>query len=325
MRKTWPSCSRRNADMREMILNHASLFAPDSDRGSISKWLRDAVRGMNGLIQHKVVSKSLRMSQNFIDTPCLSDYSLQDACNELRTRGYRDEYVSLLGLATKIPLLSDVEESVKDRFHACEEIILPSNDGAPLVLCAVTDGIAVGFPSDPIWDRDRATVTFDELLLDETISKVSEEIDQLTRSAHAEPICERHRDRLRAGANPRKLWANRQAIFPHLVFGPDVEGNLMSSAHLIETIVGKLVAIDRSARDWRNMGGPAPPWGTKVSPESSNLKPALRERRRFRSHRGTSELFEWHARFGSSGRIHLRFEEAAKEIEIGYIGPHLPL
>jgi hypothetical protein len=43
------------------------------------------------------------------------------------------------------------------------------------------------------------------------------------------------------------------------------------------------------------------------------------------SSQGTQKLFEWHARFGSSGRIHLRFDPSSYEVEIGYIGPHLPL
>ena len=46
--------------------------------------------------------------------------------------------------------------------------------------------------------------------------------------------------------------------------------------------------------------------------------------RRFRSQRGQRETFEWHARFGGSGRIHLRFDAVAREVEVGYIGPKLP-
>ena len=84
--------------------------------------------------------------------------------------------------------------------------------------------------------------------------------------------------------------------------------------------------LDESAAKWREVGGTLPPWTCKVTPESSSLmnKPTLSEARRFRSHRDTRELFEWHARFGSNGRIHLRFDASSQEIEIGYIGPHLP-
>ena len=63
-----------------------------------------------------------------------------------------------------------------------------------------------------------------------------------------------------------------------------------------------------------------------MTPESARVmqNPALREARCFRSGRGTMVLFEWHARFGSGARIHLRFDARTREIEIGYIGVHLP-
>lgn len=53
--------------------------------------------------------------------------------------------------------------------------------------------------------------------------------------------------------------------------------------------------------------------------------PTLKASRFFRNGAGVTELYEWHARFGSSGRIHLRFDAALRSIEIGYIGSHLPL
>ena len=251
----------------------------------------------------------------------------QDLQRDRYREKYREEYLFLVKLSTKAPLLYDVEWHIVDRFLECGEQTLPAPDGEPLVLCAIADWIAVGFPSKPVWDRDRITVRFNELLLDETFKEASEEIDQLTRSVHAGPICDRHRGRLIAGSNPVALWENREAAFPHLVFGPDVENHLKDQAHLFPTIVGKLKDLDRSARDWRDIGGPAPPWKTKVSPENTEKmrNSSFREARTFQSHRGTREIFEWHARFGRSGRIHLRFDPGSKEIEVGYIGPHLPL
>ena len=315
--------------MREMVLNHASIFALDSDRESVTRWLKDLTRSMAGLVRERVVQSSLRMAQGFHDSPCLPGYSLFDACQRLRAHNHRDEYVLLMRLAAKIPLLSEVAEEVRDRFRACEHRILPAPDGEPLVFCAITDAIAVGFPSAPEWDRDRVTVHFDELLPDETLEPTSEEIDQLTRSAHAAPICDRHRARVRlgAGSDPVALWKNRGAVFPNLIFGPGVQDNLRKYAHLLSTIVGKLAALDASARDWRDRASPAPIWRTKVTSESQLLmaNPALRESRRFRSHRGTREVFELHARFGDHGRIHFRFDAESREVEIGYIGPHLPV
>ena len=313
--------------MREMVLNHASVSVPHSNPAEISAWLRELAEGIQRLLEARVVQRSLRTARNLYDTQCLPGYSLFDAYLELRSREYREEFRLFMGLNDRQPLLIEIGPDMEDRFLACEEQTLPAPDGEPLVLCAIADWIAIGFPSAPIWDRDRITVRFNELLPDGTIEEASEEIDQLTRPAHAGSISDRHRERLLTGSDPGTLWENRQTVFPHLVFGPDVEGNLKDQAHLFSTIVGKLKDLDRSAREWRDVGGPAPPWKTKVTPESTvKMKNrSFREARRFRSHGGTRETFEWHARFGDGGRIHLRFDPDSREVEIGYIGPHLPL
>ena len=314
--------------MREMVLNHASVSAPCSNPVEISAWLGDLAAGMKQLLGAGLVRKSLRTARNLYDMQCLPDYSLFDAYLELRHCGHREELRLFMGLHDKQqPLLIEIGRDMEDRFLACEEQTLPVPDGEPLVLCAIADWIAIGFPSEPVWDRDHITVRFNELLPDETIKEASEEIDQLTRSAHAGPICNRHRERLLAGSGPVTLWENRQTVFPNLVFGPGVESNLKGQAHLFPTIVGKLKDLDQSAREWLDIEDPAPPWKTKVTPESTlKMKNRFfREARMFQSHLGTREIFERHARFGWSGRIHLRFDPATKEVEIGYIGPHLPL
>ena len=313
--------------MREMVLNHASVPSPDANRNKIADRLRDLAAGMGLLVTGKIVRTDLRSQKHVHEIFFSNGYSLFDAYQDLRRAGHREEYQFLVGLTIRAPLLHEIQDHIECRFRACEEKTLSPGDGEPLVLCAISDWIAVGFPSAPIWDRDRITIHFDELLPDETIGEASEEIDQLTRSVHAGPICARHRERLLAGSDPVTLWENREAVFPHLVLGPDVEGNLKNQAHLFSTIVGKLKDLDRSSGEWRDVGGPAPPWKTMVTPESiEKMKNrSFREARTFRSHRGTRETFQWHARFGDGGRIHLRFDAVSKEVEVGYIGPHLPL
>ena len=313
--------------MREMVLNHASVPAPDVNRNKIADRLRDLAAGMGQLVTGKIVRTDLRSHKHVHEIFFSNGYSLFDAYQDLRRTGHREEYQFFVRLTVKAPLLHEIQERIEYRFRACEEITLPPGDGEPLLLCAISDWIAIGFPSAPMWDRDRTTVHFDELLSDGTIEAKSKEIDQLTRSVHAGPICGRHRERFFADIGLVTLWENREAVFPHLVLGPDVEGNFKNQAHLFSTIVGKLKDLDRSSREWRDVGGPAPPWKTKVTPESpEDMKNrSFREARRFRSYRGTLEIFEWHARFGGGGRIHLRFDPDSREVEIGYIGPHLPL
>lgn len=312
--------------MREMALNHAAVWAPKSNREEISEWLRDVAKGMSQLVENKVVEKVLRTSQQLHETLCLRDFSLFDAIIELGRSGYPEERGFLLGLSSKTPLLHEIEKDIEDRFYAYEG----HENESSLVLCAITDGVAIGFPSTPPWDRNQVTVSFKELLPDETIEEASEKIDHLARSRHADPICERHRARhlhkILDNNKPDYLWDNRQEIFPNLIFGQDIRKHLRISSNQIGVIVNALADLEHSARDWKDRGGPAPLWERKVRNESTQVRnhPELRRKRRFPSHDGTPQDFFWHAGFGDS-RIHLRLDPECREVEIGYIGKHLPL
>ncbi len=312
--------------MREMVLNHLSLASPNHH--TAIEWLTDMTVGMTAIVGEGAAQAILRTRYHAYEIRCFAEWSLFDVYQALQQKGARDEYLFLVKLSTKTPLLSDMDQDVADRFRACEAKTLPPKDGEPLVLCAITDGIAVGFPSNPVWDRDNVTVSFNELLPDGNIGEASETIDNLTRSVHALPICERHRANLRGFANFSALWESREEAFPNLVFGPDVEGNLTTlNRSALPIVVKRLSRLDESASEWRVTGGTMPTWKCKVTPESQRVRnnPNLLNARRFKSHHGTRELFEWHAPFGSSGRIHLRFDPRSYEVEIGYIGPHLPL
>ena len=227
------------------------------------------------------------------------------------------------GLVTKSPLVSDLV--TEHRFFGCETQDIPTRDGAPLLLCALDDSVAVSFPTHTDWDRDRIVVRFDELLPDGTFSDESEEIDHLSRADHSEPICRRHRESHRADIrNGEELWRRRREIFPNLFFGLDVENHVAALPYL-SSVINRLSELDAAAADW--VGGAAPQWTCKVTNESGKLQknPKLREARRFRSYSGRRELFIWHARVRGGRRIHLRFNRATREVEIGYIGRHLPL
>ena len=316
--------------MREMILNHASLASPD--RRTAVTWLTDVTIGIALLTQRRIVESTLRMHKPHHEALCMADWSLWDALLEMRKGGAREEFRFFSSLTSKVPLLIDIGPDIKDRFRECEAKTLPSPDGDPLVLAAVTDGVGVGFPSEPVWDKSSTIVAFDELLLDGSIAEASETIDNLTRSAHAKLISERHRIRVRDGLREfrsgARLWKTRKQAFRHLLFGLDVETHLtaLNPGDLV-TVVNKLAILDDSVGSWRSVGGPVPPWGTKVTDESDSVKKnhGLRELRRFRASDGKTQLYTWHARFGSSGRIHLRFNAGPREVEIGYIGQHLKL
>lgn len=313
--------------MRQMVFNHASARTSKQNRHDVSGWLKGIAVGMSQLVRGGVVQKSLRLNQQLYAIQCSEHFTLWDALNALGKAGYREERRFLLGLTAHAPLLDSIDEEVKDRFLSTESKHLPGSDDEPTILCAIADWIAVSFPSSPTWDSDNLVVQFRQLLCDDTMVDHSETVDHLSRTHHAASILDRHLARLQLGCdNPRLLWKNRRQVFPYLLFGPEVEHNLISCARSLGTIVRKLIALNESSREWREQGGPAPMWKIYVTPESksSMQDPEFVRTRTFKSCNGTSMVFERHARFGSV-RIHLRFDSASRDVEIGYIGPHLPV
>ena len=319
--------------MREMVLNHASVVAPD--RHTLLSRLLEMISGMVSLNQLGVTDSALRMSRYMHDISCANDITLWDAIHDLQRQGARDEFAYLVQLSSKVPLLDTIVDSAKDRFLRSEVtgfglIDLSPEDGAPLLYCAITDGVAVGFPSDPVWEQDQIDVYFNELSVDgDELDEVTETIDNLTRPEHSNAILERHQAHLRSDiANFKELWGLRQPAFPNLVFGPDVENQLRDvNPGDVSAIVKKLSMLDEDAGNWQVTDSAMPEWSSNVTTESSSVRnnPALIDARRFQSNSGCTEIFEWHARFGNAGRIHLRFDAPTKEVEIGYIGKHLPI
>ena len=310
--------------MRDMVLNPASLSAPA--RNVALDWLRGMAVGMSDLVRKDIASNALKSSAVYADPVIrgLNGWTLSTAILALRPID-SDMYVFLMDKMDKLKLL---DESVlaKVEFRSCEERALTEMEGQPLLDCAIHNGIAIGFPSEPEWDRDCLNVKFIELRDDAEISEAWEEVDNLTRSDHVTPVCERHRAMLQHLANFAELWENRAIAFPHLIFGPDVKEHFEALDNP-GPVVKTLASLNETAKQWRINEKPAPQWGCKVTNESESVRnsPKLRGARYFRSDRSPKELFAWHARFGHSGRIHFRLDFDLREIEIGYIGRHLPL
>ena len=127
----------------------------------------------------------------------------------------------------------------------------------------------------------------------------------------------------------------RKTKFPHLKFGPDAVRdyeNLRSDD--LPRVTNKLNLLDESAMAWRVKGGDESFWkcdarcDARDESKTVQSNPKLRDQRLFRSYRGGEEYFFWHTSCGElgdkPGRIHFRFDEITHEVEVGYIGGHLP-
>ncbi len=206
-----------------MVLNHASIV--DADLGHTPEWLNDMAIGMRELISTGVSSlnQGLRMS----DKGCAAYYTMLNSVpSALRRPDTREAFEFLAVLGSVVPLLRDYDDDLKDRFSRCQEKSLSPEDGNPLLFCVLTEGIAVGFPSDAIWDCDEITVEFYELLPEDAIEESADTVDNLTRSTHAKPIHERHMAAQREVTSPDAFWGTREEAFRNLKFIPEVGGQL---------------------------------------------------------------------------------------------------
>ena len=312
-----------------MVLNHASLVV--NDHYEAMSLLKDVVEGMTYLIDKNVVEQTLRTSakqSSAIYNLLIGKlYDFDDA-------EFRDTRKFLLSLSTKSPLLRDVDNHYKDRFKGCEyvshtsqyKLKLTPEEGAPLVLCAVTNWIAVGIASKN-WDCERIVVHFKELKDDSSIGQVSERINNLTRSHHASAIYKTHYNKIQSALTVATFWEERNSAFPYLLFGCDVKAHIQNiNAGELSVLVSKLNYLNQECKDWQSNNSYSPDFNTIFSRESQTVrkKPYFREKRMFTSSQGATEYYELHIRFGTNGRIHCRICQNVKRIEVGYIGPHLP-
>lgn len=241
--------------MREMVLNHASAASPS--RQAALDWLKDMAVGMSVLVRERVTDSALRMSVNLYEIPCADGWSLHDALYELPQNGAKEEYLFLARLSQKYPLIAEIGDDVEDRFLRCEARELPPEDGAPLLMCVIGNGVSVGFPSDPVWDRNEVTVRFDELLPDETIDEASDTIDNLARATHAQPIIERHKRDAILSADVETLWNKREEISANLAFHPNVKSSLENlSPTALQVIAKALYKMETgNMSDVKGVGG----------------------------------------------------------------------
>ena len=241
--------------MREMVLNHASAASPS--RQDALDWLKDMASGMSALVCERVTDSALRMSVNPYEISCADGWSLQEAMLELRLTGARDEYVFLARLSQKYPLIAEIGEDVKDRFLRCEARELSPEDGKPFLMCVIANGVSVGFPSDPAWDKDEVAVRFEELNPDEDIYEASETIDNLAKAVHAQPIIARHKQAAILSADAETLWNRREEIFSNLAFHPNVKSSLDSlnpaALHIVAKAFYKMETGNMS--DVKSVGG----------------------------------------------------------------------
>ena len=267
-----------------MIFNHQSAQSLDVDRETTVDWLHDVVQGMSCLVQKNITTTVLRMHKSHYEIVCLPEFTLASAMQSLRERGFRDNFF-FQKLITKVPILSDTDDELRNRFAGCEAHDMTMDDAGPLVLCALTEGILISFPSRPVWAEPLVEIRISELFEDEEIREEDHYVHNLSKESHTEEIKNMHLSHCRASMDGKEWWKELKDNFPNLEFGPDVHNSLTGVGSQLTTIRRKLSSLNLSAKKWQDSGSNEPTWFTRVSPESAERmrNPKFRNSRKFLS------------------------------------------
>lgn len=141
--------------MREFVFNEASLathYACDADAVVA---LDGIVRGIARLVSAGVADKSLRASRPLHEiavAPGLDLFHLaQIALSNPLTKS---SAILFLKISHRIPIDDGLDPDMLTHLRLAD-LITPVTSGATaLVLCALSDWIALGFPTEPRWDVD---------------------------------------------------------------------------------------------------------------------------------------------------------------------------
>lgn len=307
--------------MRELVLNDACLPGGALSVPEAAGMVADVERGLLRLISRRHALQSMRLSASTDQVMVAPGVTLAAALMHLLA-STDDAGRLMTRLATKYPVENDVEHG---EFEALVEWTIPAHPGSlPLVLCARSGRIAVTISDDAAWTVDplHLAVAKDP---DASATTTAVEVDNVFSDASAEALAMRLTAALAAVATPAELWRDRAVLFPNLDFGPGVEGDLADlQATEYDSAVSRLGEIERAVGAWRPGDG-YPAYASSVTYESKRTMREYGYRRVFRSSDGSDRTFERHARLANGYRLHLREVPAARRVEIGYIGPHLPI
>ncbi len=239
----------------------------------------------------------------------------------------------LVGVATQTDLPQEAGNALSDRFHRSEFHVSGASEptaslaarglGAAFLL----HGIGASLPSDGQWDRTRIPLRHQWLDDDCCEREANVEVLHVAEPRHVEEVSGallRRSQQALAEGRSHDFADRKRVCFPHLRFGTEVDGQFAKVPQgYFARFVWKLVDLDHACMRWRRSEAARTP-EIPSSPESEPTMQQYGHLRVFPDHERRNQTYEQHVRVGQAYRIHFRVVHKSKEIEIGYVGPHLP-
>ena len=318
--------------MSEYVLNNASIAEPYAEAATARVHLADLLKGLALLDSDSSVLPSLRLNvdpwlQPLVQENASPPITLGELAHGFYGTVDHDLAAFFDSLNRSVPADQALDEASVDAILRIEPDG-PALDyqptfasiqaaGTDAIICAVMNFTLVGLLRCDLWRFDRmGFVSRSETYV----------FDHVAEPCHAEAIHSRRLADRRYELTARSFWTQRNQVFPHLLFGLDVQDQIEKfSTTLMPLMFRRLAELDSRVRSWREAPIAQVPDGTTaISKETSRTMMRYGTARKFRGHDGAIRIFEDHMWVDRSHRIHLFMDVSEKRIEVGYIGRHLP-
>lgn len=310
----------------DLVLNELSYRSPAVERHEAKQVMEKLIETMRAA-RRIGAERALRCHEDLYSSRLAEDYSVADWLHD----GTVDQVARLFfkDAATASPFLQGMEGSEAAQQVGASDFAFQGEPAMGLGVAFVLDGLSVSLLLDPAWDTP--AVTLDMLVMDSD-GGIEEEVGSVRHAAtpahvrtHEPWIATQVRV---AALKGRRLWAERQHLFPHLEFCAGTESvieQLGTGTPMDTHVVRKLFELEDYCRNWQ--AGPFDPdlLPSRASPESQSTMQQYGRERRIVCPDGEYRDFTWHLRFTpGKGRIHFFPLDAQKKIIVGYIGEKLP-
>ncbi|MGY3603253.1 MULTISPECIES: hypothetical protein [unclassified Bradyrhizobium] len=318
--------------MGDYVLNSACLSPSYSSQAEASVHITQLLEGLAAVDDNSDRLPVLRLPSDpwgiilFKDAQSGTEVSLGELAHSLYFDvNTRDHAAYFDQLARTIPTDQGLDEEIIEELLRLEpdkpvpnlEHTFKSVQAAGLdaTLCALTGSLLLSLLRDQLWNFSRMGFLAEE---------IEYAFDHIANVGHSNEILARRLAVTREDLTLRNFWANKEAAFPHLIFGADVESQLKNfDSRYIPLLFRRLAELNEKSRIWSQTGH-LPTTPPAITPESKATMSQFGDNRRFSDSNGNPQTFEDHVWVESTNRVHILLHDDSRRIEIGYVGHHLP-
>lgn len=270
--------------------------------------------------------RELKVSESFLNTNIAQDYAIANWIDDTEVDIDDRRLLQIAALNTPFSeeLLSHKERQ-NDRLF---EFVYKQSPCLGLGLAYLYDTLSVSL-IEKEWDIQHIEIII-SYISDEDVEPVprTEIVRHMCTTfhfaLHKDWLAHKRKIHIQAGI---QLWLRKVDLFPHLVFCPQVQKQLVAlpnNAPELVQIIRKLSELNEAHLNWKEKETFDYKKLLHASPESRTRETQFKQELTIACPDGKNRFFTWHFRYTpGAGRIHFCVDNVERKIYIGYIGKKL--